>query len=132
MTCAFAVRGAIKKFSGVESVDVSLNKGLASVKLKPGNTVTAGQLWEAVRKNGFTPKETRVVVRGEVLPSAGKWQLKGAGLDRSYQLEADPAVPRSLDNAKELAGKTVSIEGTLTPAKDAAAPVPILVRKVTP
>ena len=75
MTCAFAVRGALKKFSGVESVDVSLNKGLATVKLKPGNTVTPEEFWETVRKNGFTPKETTVVVRGEV--QAGKLKVSG-------------------------------------------------------
>ena len=46
MTCAFAVRGALKKLSGVESVDVSLNKGLASVKLKSGNTLRPEELWE--------------------------------------------------------------------------------------
>jgi copper chaperone CopZ len=48
MTCAFAVRGALKKFAGVESVEVSLNKGLAAVKLKPGNSVTPDQFWDAV------------------------------------------------------------------------------------
>lgn len=36
MTCAYAVRVAMMKFPGVESADVSLNKGLATVKLKPG------------------------------------------------------------------------------------------------
>ncbi|HZO52963.1 MAG TPA: hypothetical protein VFB63_09610, partial [Bryobacteraceae bacterium] len=50
----------------MESVDVSLNRGLATVKLKPGNTVKPQDLWETVRKNGFTPKETSVVVRGDV------------------------------------------------------------------
>ncbi|MDQ6760621.1 MAG: heavy-metal-associated domain-containing protein, partial [Acidobacteriota bacterium] len=52
--CAYAVRVALKKFSGVESVDVSLNKGLATVKLKPGNSVEPQQFWDAVRKDGFT------------------------------------------------------------------------------
>ena len=67
MTCAYAVRGALQKFSGVEKVDVSLNKGLATVTLKPGNTVRLTEVWDTVRKNGFTPKETKVVVRGEVI-----------------------------------------------------------------
>jgi copper chaperone CopZ len=75
MTCAYAVRGALKKFPGVESVDVSLNKGLATVKLKPGNTVRPQDFWETVRKNGFTPKEARVLVRGEVT-NADRLQLR--------------------------------------------------------
>ena len=36
MTCAHLVDVALKKVAGVESVEVSLNKGLATVKLKPG------------------------------------------------------------------------------------------------
>ena len=49
------------KFSGVESADVSLNKGLATVKLKPGNTIRPSEFWEAIRKNGNTPKVTGFV-----------------------------------------------------------------------
>ena len=44
MTCAYAVRVALKKFSGVDSVEVSLNKGLATVKLKPGNSIRPSQV----------------------------------------------------------------------------------------
>ena len=36
MTCAHVVDVALRKVAGVESVEVSLNKGLATVKLKPG------------------------------------------------------------------------------------------------
>ena len=39
MTCAHVVNVALKKVAGVESVDVSLNKGLAAIKLKPGKRV---------------------------------------------------------------------------------------------
>ena len=83
MTCAYAVRGALQKFSGVEKVDVSLNKGLATVTLKPGNTVRLTEVWETVRKNGFTPKETKVVVRGEVVGGA-KTELKVTGTNEVY------------------------------------------------
>jgi len=84
MTCAYAVRVALKKFPGVESVDVNLNQGLATVKLKPGNTIQPQQFWQAIHKNGFTPKDTHVVVRGEILPTAGKPQLKVSGTDQVY------------------------------------------------
>jgi len=132
MTCAFAVRGALKKFTGVESVDVSLNKGLATVKLKPGNSVTVEQFWETVRKNGYTPKLTRVSVRGEALVTGSKAQLKVIGTNRIYELVADPRSPRAIDDAKRLAGKTLTIEGTFTPGKDVTNPVPLQVQTVTP
>ena len=86
MTCAFAVRGALRKFSGVESVEVSLNKGLAAVKLKPGNTVSMADLWEAIRKNGYTPKTTAVVARGEIVAAGEKLQLKLTGSNAVYEI----------------------------------------------
>jgi copper chaperone CopZ len=132
MTCAFAVRGALKKFQGVESVDVSLNKGLATVKLKPGNAITAEQFWEVVKKNGYTPKETRVVVRGEVLMAAGKTQLNVTGTDRTYELASHTSAPKALDEIKRLAAKTVTVEGTFTPGKDVKIAPPLQVQAVRP
>ena len=127
MTCAYAVRVALTKVPGVESVEVSLNKGLATVKLKPGNTIRPIQLWEAIRKNGNTPKVTRVVVRGEVTGEGS--QLKVAGSNEVFTLKALGGVSPQL---KAAAGKTVTIEGTLTPGKDPKAAVPLEVQTVRP
>ncbi len=126
MTCAYAVRGALKKFPGVESVDVSLNKGLATVKLKPGNTVRPQDFWEAVRKNGFTPKETRVIVRGTVSASP-ELQLKvtGAGVVLSLKGGAN-----ALQEAAKQNGHTVIAEGSLVPGKDLKVVVPLDVRSI--
>ncbi|MDP8980868.1 MAG: heavy-metal-associated domain-containing protein [Acidobacteriota bacterium] len=126
MTCAYAVRGALKKFPGVDSVDVSLNKGLATVTLKPGNTVKPRDFWEAVRRNGFTPKETRVVVRGELI---GGSQFQVAVTNQTLELQGDPKI---LAEASSQNGKPVIIEGTLTPGKDVKTPVPLKVRSIRP
>src|SRR3954454_18902252 len=96
MTCAYAVRGALHKFSGLEKVEVSLNKGLATVTLKPGNTVHVSDMWETVRKNGFTPKKTQIVVRGEVV-TQGKAAFKVTGTGEVYELASDPKTPKALD-----------------------------------
>jgi copper chaperone CopZ len=127
MTCAYAVRVALMKFPGVESADVSLNKGLATVKLKSGNAIRPSEFWEAIRKNGNTPKATRVTVRGEV--EAGGAQLKVSGSNEVFKLNAAPAVASQLKNA---VGKVVSVEGTLTPVKDLKAAVPLEVQTVRP
>src|SRR5262249_1110964 len=125
MTCAYAVRVALMKFPGVESAEVSLNKGLATVKLKSGNTIRPAGFWEAIRKNGNTPKLTRVTVRGEVLP--GGTQLKVSGSNEVFPLTGAPALVQQLKSA---AGKAVTIDGTLTPAKDAKTAVPLDVQAV--
>ena len=105
-------------------MEVSLNKGLARVKLKPGNTVRPQDFWETARKNGFTPKETRVVVRGE-MTSADRPQLRVTGTDLVLDLKADAKL---LDEAKRHVGNTVTVEGTLMPGKDPKGPVPLEIR----
>ena len=124
MICAHAVSVDIKRFSGVEAVDVSLNKGTAAVKLKPGNTVVLEEFWQAIRKDGFTPKETHVVLRGVV--EGGKFKVTGSG--QSYDLAADPQAPRIVDEVGKHAGNIVTIDGRLIPAKDFKSRVPLLVR----
>src|SRR5690349_17178448 len=103
MTCAYAVRVAIMKFQGVESAEVSLNKGLATVKLKRGNSVRPSEFWEAIRKNGNTPKVTRVTVRGDV--QADGTQMRVVGSSEIFRLNGSP------DLLKTVAGKTVTLEG---------------------
>jgi copper chaperone CopZ len=126
MTCAFAVRGAIKKIPGVETVDVSLNKGLAKVKLRPGNTLRPEDFWQTVQKNGFTPKETTVIVRGEI--QGGKFKV--AGSNQLFDLAPDPKSPKALDEVRGQASKTLIIQGSLTPQKDSKAAVPLQVRSI--
>jgi copper chaperone CopZ len=55
--------------NGVASVDVSLDKGLAAVKLKPGNSVTLKQLQGAITKNGFTIKQSRLTAARKMIPA---------------------------------------------------------------
>jgi hypothetical protein len=114
------------KIPGVESADVSLNKGLATVKLKPGNNILPSELWEAIRKNGNTPKVTRVTVRGEVRASGN--QLKVSGTNEMFALNAPPPLAEQL---KAAVVRTLTIEGTLTPGKDAKAAVPLELQDYT-
>ena len=116
MTCAYAVRGALQKISGVESVDVSLNKGLAGMKLKPGNTVKLGPIWETIKKSGFTTKDTRVVARGKATAANGKLHFKLTGIDQVFPLVADPKAPQILERVKKHLGRTIIIGGRVTTA----------------
>src|ERR1700737_3975369 len=102
MICAHAVSVDLKRSSGVEAVDVSLNKGTAAVKLNPGNAVAPEELWETIRKDGFTPKETRVVVRGVVEGA----KLKVTGTSKTYDLAAAPEAPKIVDEVAKYSGKT--------------------------
>ena len=123
MTCAYAVRVAIMKFPGVESAEVSLNKGLATVKLKPGNTIRPSEFWEAIRKNGNSAKSTRVVVRCEIVGSGS--HVKVTESNQVIDLKATPAIAQQFKTA---AGRILTLEGVLTPGKDTRTPVPLEVQ----
>lgn len=127
MTCAHVVDVALKKVTGVESVEVSLNKGLATVKLKPGNTVSVPQLWELIHKNGYTPKATAVSVRGDLANANGRLQLKVSGTNETLALAADPKNLAAYSEAAKKLGQTVIIQGMMVPNKDLKAPVPLQV-----
>src|SRR5436305_15345863 len=107
MTCAHVVDVALKKVPGVESVEVSLNKGLATVKLKPGNTVSVPQFWQLLHEKGYTPKATTVSVRGELTGGQGHVQLKTAGTKEILTLAPDPKNPGAYSEAFEMLGQPV-------------------------
>jgi copper chaperone CopZ len=130
MTCAHVVDVALRKVAGVESVEVSLNKGLATVKLKPGNTVSVPQLWELIHKNGYTPKATSVSVRGEVANAKGTVQLKVSGTKDTLPLAADPENAGAFADVSKKIGQTVVVQGVMVPAKDLKVAVPLQVGQV--
>jgi copper chaperone CopZ len=130
MTCAHVVYVALKKVSGVESVDVSLNKGLATVKLKPENTATVPQFWQVIHENGYTPKATTVSVRGDLSSAQGHIQLKVAGTKNVLDLVADPAHAAAFSELSKKLGQTVTVQGVMTPDKDLKAAVPLQVQEV--
>ncbi len=124
MTCANIVHVAISKLPGVETVDVSLNKALATVKLKPGNKTLVAQLWQVLHKKGYTPNAASVLVRGELASVQGRLQLKVSGTADMVALTGvSSAITARL-------GKTVSLQGVMMPAKDLKADVPLKVSEV--
>jgi copper chaperone CopZ len=130
MTCAHIVDVALKKTAGVESVDVSLNKGLATVKLKPGNTVSVPQFWQLLHQKGYTPKTTTVSARGELVGQGGRLQLRVSGTKDTLDLTRDPKNAAAYNTAAQRAGQTVVIQGVMVPGKDLKALVPLQVTQV--
>jgi copper chaperone CopZ len=130
MTCAHVVDVALRKVAGVESVEVSLNKSLATVRLKLGNAVSVAQLWQLLHEKGYTPKATVVSVRGEVVNAEGRVQFKVTGTKDVLALAADAKNPAAYPEATANAGKIIIIQGVMLPGKDLKAPVPLQVGKV--
>jgi hypothetical protein len=121
------VRVSLKSVAGVDAVDVSLEKGLAAVKMKPGNTATLKQLQAAITKNGFTMKESNATVAGTILVAEGKTQLKVSGSNDVFQL-----VPQSqkVPNASSMQSKSVAVTGTIPEAVKGKSPDLLIYRSL--
>src|SRR6185312_16067306 len=130
MTCAHVVDVALKKVAGVEQVEVRLNKALATVKLKPGNTVTVPQLRELIHRKAYTPKTTAVLVRGGLVNVNGQLQLKVSGTKEILTLAPKPKNPAAYSEAPKKLGQTVIVQGVMEPARNLKAPGPLQVSQV--
>lgn len=116
--CAHAVRVSLKAVPGVDSVNVSLEKGLASVKMEPGNTITLKQLTDAIAKNGFTMKQSTAVMAGTVKLENGKARLLVSGSNDELELVPGPVAPP----AAGFDGKSVTVTGALPEAAKGKTP----------
>lgn len=116
------MRVAVRKLEGVESVKVSLNDGLAEVRLVPGNRVTVDQLREIIRSKGFTPKDAGVVVSGAIIEHDGAPALTFDGTTPAFRL-VDSADPRGTLSAlrREAQGRRIEIRGRVPERRPSAA-----------
>ena len=85
------MRVAVRKLEGVESVDVSLERGAATIALRPGNRITLPQLRQIIKNNGFTAKDATVTVIGTVVERGGKPALSVTGTDVVWLLAGSNA-----------------------------------------
>jgi hypothetical protein len=95
------VRVAVRKLSGVESVNVSLERASAEIQLRPGNTITLDQLRTIIKNNGFTPKEATVSVVGKLIERSGQPALEVTGTNTVLLIVADPKQPAVFTQVEE-------------------------------
>ena len=113
------MRVSLKAVSGVDTVDVNLEKGLATVKMKPGNMTTLKQLNEAIAKNGFTMKDSTAIVAGTVVTTNGKTALQVSGSNDVLNLV--PESSSAVDPAS-LTGKSILVDGVISEASKGKVP----------
>ena len=87
------MRVAVQKLSGVESVNVSLERASTDIQLRAGNTITLEQLRHIIKNNGFTTKEATVTVVGTLIERGGEPALDVTGTNTVMRIVADPKQP---------------------------------------
>ena len=104
---------AVKKVPGVETVKVSLTEGMAHIQLAAENKATLEQFRKAVREQGFTPKDARVVVSGDILFNGKSAVFKVSGSGDTLEISSPDAL--------RLGGKkNVTVKGLVGLPKDGA------------
>ena len=117
------MRVSLKAINGVDSVDVSLKKGLATVTMKSGNTATMKQLQDAIAKNGFTMKQTEAIVKGALENNNGKYRFKVSGTSDILDVADSGGA-----NLTSFIGKPAEITGTMPEGAKGKAPDTIRIR----
>jgi copper chaperone CopZ len=118
MTCAHVVNVALTKIAGVDTVEVSLTRALATVKLKPGNDVSLAQMVRLVREKGYTIPSVSIAASGLPAKSADRWVLKVPSSGERIELVEDPQNPAAYAALARYTSQTATVRGKMTLAKN--------------
>ncbi len=118
---------ALKKINGIESAKASLNQGLVTIELRPGNSVSLEQIRKAITNQGFTPRDAKVTAIGELVPENGKLELKVIGISDVYQVM--PMTHSALKGPPR--ARPVTVEGMVPAEVKGPASIQILSLKET-
>lgn len=91
----------MRKLPGVESVEVSLERAMTDVRLRPGNSVTLDQLRKVIRNNGFNAEEADITVVGKISERGGQPVLSVTGTESVLILVADPKNAKAFEQIRE-------------------------------
>ena len=122
------MRVAVQKLGGVQSVEVSLNNGLAEIRLAPANRVSITQLRQIIRSKGFTPKDAEVVVSGTIIEHEGAPALALDGTTPAFRLLDAPSAQGAVSRVRsEAAGRRTVVRGRVPETgRDTAGQLPLL------
>jgi copper chaperone CopZ len=102
-SCSESLGKAFEKMRGVKHVEVSMKEGTVTLDLADQNRVTMEQVWDAIKRVGFTPGNTKVTVRGAVKGAS----LTISGIDKTVVIEG---------RAPE--GEKIELKGVIVPPPD--------------
>ena len=113
--CAHAVRVALTKVDGIEAVDVSLDRAMTIIQLKPDNTITLSRLRDIISANGFNPAEATIIAIGALAGTTERLSFTVSGTTELFRVRRDPGHAASFDEAIRLlaVGAPVELSGVV-------------------
>lgn len=113
-SCSVNLESGFKRIRGVNKAEVDYKARTVRLELAEKNRVGIEQVWDAVKRVGFTPGDTTVKVRGAVKGS----KLEVPEIGKTFAI--DGSSPE---------GDSVELKGTVTPPPDPRTPVVIRIAK---
>jgi copper chaperone CopZ len=108
--CAHGVRVAFQKVDGVESVELSLERAQADIRLRKDNIVSLDRFRRIVKANGFEPRQATVTALGTVREVGGKLAFEVSGVTPPLIIAPDASAPAAYKQLKSAAdGKSTAI-----------------------
>ena len=127
---------AIRKLEGVESVEVSLEREHASIRLRAGNRVTLTQVRDLVKHNGFSARDAAVTVMGDLSENGDSVTLAVSGSGGVLTVAPDPANAAAYQLVRDrLAGGarvSVTLDGLIPEPRSKTSQERLVVRAVDP
>ena len=111
--CSQSLQASLERMRGVEKVEVDFKTAMVRVKLAEKTRVGIDQVWDAIKRVGFTPGETTVTVRGAV--HASKIEVPETG--KTFVIDG-----------RVTEGDAVEVTGAITPPPDPRTPIVIRVK----
>jgi copper chaperone CopZ len=111
--CSQSLQASLERTRGVEKVEVDFKTALVRVKLAEKTRIGVDQVWDAIKRVGFTPGETTVTVRGAVHGS---------------KLEVPETGKTFVIDGRVTEGDSVEVTGAITPPPDPRTPIVIRVK----
>jgi copper chaperone CopZ len=101
-SCSESLASTFKRMRGVENVNVDFKAGTVALKLAEQNRLGPEQVWDAIKRVGFTPGATDVRVRGSM--KDGKLEVPETG--KTFEIEG------------RVSGENVELKGVTAPPPD--------------
>lgn len=121
------MRVALAKVDGVASVEVTLKRGVAVIRLSEGNRVTLSELRRIVKDAGYTSQDAAVTATGRIVTRDGAPHLVVEKTQEAFRLEAHAETPDALREEARWQESPVEVTGTI-PAPAAGATTPATLR----
>ena len=109
-SCSTSLGENFKRMRGVDTAEVDFKAATVRLALAEKNRVGVEQIWDAIKRVGFTPGETKVTVRGAV--KGRKFEVPEIG--KTFEIEGV---------ARE--GDSIQLTGVITPPPDPRTPIVI-------